>query len=177
MLVCVVAGALLLIAATVWGLNRGRPAGEGGAAPTAPGTAPPASSGSASPASAGLVPCGSLLCPAEPMCWGGLESHNGVASPPHRLDCAEPHYWETFVVGALPPDALAVRQDELMQRSDIAGLCSADAMARRDREPSGTLTWERDAWPARTADQTWILHCIARSGAGETTGSRFRTGA
>ena len=180
------AAVLLVVAASVWALTRGNPDPGGGAAPGG-GTAAPTSAANQSlptttaasvPASsAGLVPCGALLCPAEPMCWGGLESHNGVASPPHQLDCAEPHYWETFVVGGLPPDALKVRQDELMERADIAGMCSEEAMAGRDRQPSGTQGWRRDAWPVRTGDQTWILHCIANSNEGETTGSRFRTGA
>ena len=171
---------VLVVAATVWALTRGGapPAGGSSAAPTSGANRTVTTPAVSAPAaSAGLVPCGALLCPAEPMCWGGLESHNGVASPPHRLDCAEPHYWETFVVGGLPPDALDVRQDELIERADIAALCSEEAMAGRDRQPSGTQGWRRDAWPVRTGDQTWILHCIANSNEGETTGSQFRVGA
>jgi len=129
------------------------------------------------PAPTGLVRCGGVWCPSAPMCWGGLISQLGAALPPRRVDCAEPHDWETFVVANLPPDAVSVRQDELIARTDISGVCSEAAMAERSRDPSLTTGWRRDAWPVRAEGQDWIFHCMASTGEGETAGSVFRGGA
>src|SRR6266511_2953615 len=77
----------------------------------------------------------------------------------------------------LPADAVNKRQDSLMERADIAAMCSADAVARRSVNPASTTGWEREAWPVKLGDGTWVLHCVARPPeGGEWTGSKFRSG-
>ena len=181
----VVAGLLALSLAGLglwWMLHK--PAGStasNGAGPTANGSAGSIvaqSPGGKAKAPEGLVSCGSnLFCPAAPTCWGGLVFISGVAQPQARPECSEPHYWETFVAGLLPADAVNKRQDSLMGRADIAAMCSADAVARRSIDPASTTGWERDAWPVKLGDGTWVLHCVARPPeGGEWTGSKFRSG-
>src|SRR6266545_3460722 len=181
----VVAGLLALSLAGLglwWMLHK--PAGStasNGAGPTANGSAGSIvaqSPGGKAKAPEGLVSCGSnLFCTAAPTCWGGLVFISGVAQPQARPECSEPHYWETFVAGPLPADAVNKRQDSLMERADIAAMCSADAVARRSIDPASTTGWERDAWPVKLGDGTWVLHCVARPPeGGEWTGSKFRSG-
>jgi len=141
-----------------------------------PGTAPGGAQSSAGdPRLAGYPACGEFHCPPEPMCWGGLTVIGGVAQPVRQLECAELHYWETFAVIPLPDDALDDFQEDLINRDDVAAVCADQVMAERSVEPSATDGWERDAWPIEV-EGGWILHCIANSTTGETTGSVFRTG-
>ena len=147
-------------------------AGSAVAGSTAAGSAVPA----APAALAGFVPCGGVYCPAVPMCWGGLVIISGEAHVPRRIDCAKPHYWETFAVGHLPPDAVRAPQDELMDRADIAGVCAESVLAGRSRDPAGTQDWRREPLAVQAADaQTWLLHCLAGSPDGESTGAMFRS--
>jgi len=41
--------------------------------------------------------------------------------------------------------------------------------ARRD--PAHTKGWDRDAWPIPVDDSTLLVHCIAKSPDGESTGA------
>jgi molecular chaperone HscA len=127
---------------------------------------------------AGFVGCGAALCPTSSTCFGGLVSISGVAQKPGKVDCAQPHYWESFAAGYLPADAQDQRQDSLMQRADIAGVCSAQALHDRSVAPAATAGWDRDAWPVQVAGGTWIYYCMSRPpDGGEWTGSKFRVGA
>lgn len=123
----------------------------------------------------GFVRHGSLLYPLAPMCWGGLTIPGGVGRVPRRIDPAEPHYWETFAAGYLPDDAVYLRQDDLMNRADIAAVCSEAVLADRSRDPSRTRGWEREPWPVQIDRDTWIFHCLASPGDGEWIGSGFRS--
>jgi serine/threonine-protein kinase len=124
----------------------------------------------------GFVRHGSLLYPLAPMCWGGLTIPGGVGRVPRRIDPAEPHYWETFAAGYLPDDAIYLRQDDLMNRADIAAVCSEAVLADRSRDPSRMRGWEREPWPVQIDRDTWIFHCLASPGDGEWVGSAFRSG-
>ncbi|MDI1460926.1 serine/threonine-protein kinase [Catellatospora sp. KI3] len=124
---------------------------------------------------AGYVACGAAACPPAPECWGGLVRTGGTAHRPKRQPCDGPHGWETFVVAPLPAGAEFVRQDELMNRDDVAALCSAQTMAQRTREGATTTGWERQAWPVQVDKDTWLLYCLAtRVGAGDITESVFK---
>ena len=126
----------------------------------------------------GFVRCGTVVCPAVPMCWGGLNVIGGRSQPPTAVDCAEPHPWETYAAASLPADALNVRQDELLaSRPDIAAVCSADRMGQRSRNPASTAGFAREPWPVQLDGGVWIFHCLAGPGVGEVTGGHFRTGA
>ncbi|MEV8510059.1 serine/threonine-protein kinase [Actinoplanes sp. NPDC051475] len=136
-----------------------------------PGGRPASGPGAAAPK--GFGECDAGLCPAAPLCWGGMVAISGRAMPPGAADCAGDHYWETFAAVPLPSDASGVRQDKLIGRPDVAAACSAAVMARRSEHPAATTGWRRDAWPVQTGD-TWLLHCIAGSDSGETKGAVFR---
>ncbi|MBB5867746.1 serine/threonine-protein kinase [Allocatelliglobosispora scoriae] len=124
---------------------------------------------------AGYVACGDAACPRTPECWGGLTRISGVAHKPRRIDCDQPHSWETFAVGRLPADAEFVRQDELIGRPDIAALCSENVLAARSRDGVQTTGWQREPWPIQVDRTTWVLHCLSsRPEGGETTGAAFR---
>jgi serine/threonine-protein kinase len=123
---------------------------------------------------AGLSPCGPALCPTAPLCWDGVVSISGNARPPRQLDCTGQHAWETFAATQLPADAADVAQDELMKRWDIGDTCSSTVMASRSGDPKATEGWRRDAWPVQVSGtDVWIVHCIATSGRGTTSGSAF----
>jgi eukaryotic-like serine/threonine-protein kinase len=142
-----------------------------------PATGPAVTTGPATTTGlAGFVACGDVFCPPQPMCWSGLVAIGGVARDPTPADCAQPHYWETFVVASLPPGARGLRQETLMDRSDVAAICSENAMAQRSTDASHTHGWVRDAWPVQITGDTWIMHCMANSGEGEKAGSVFRSG-
>jgi hypothetical protein len=123
---------------------------------------------------AGFTACGRAFCPAEPMCWGGLTEISGKAYPPARVDCAKSHSWQTFAAIELPADAAGQEPEVLSKRADVATACSAQAMASSSRHPDATRSWKRDAWPIQLpANGIWLMHCLARSATGETTGSAF----
>jgi hypothetical protein len=122
----------------------------------------------------GFVSCGDAYCPVEPMCWGGLVANSGVAVAPRPVDCAEPHYWETFRAVAMPAGGVRISDaDPLIERSGIAEACSAQAMTSRSSEPTKTRKWQRDVWPIPVGADT-MLHCIASAPGGESTGGYFR---
>jgi hypothetical protein len=125
---------------------------------------------------AGFVACGAdVFCPPAPMCWDGLTVTGGMGTghEPSPLDCTEPHYWETFAVGRLSSGAQFVRQDELINRTEIARVCSQQVLADRSRDPASTAAWSREPWPVQVDETTWIFHCMGGLGVGETTGAAF----
>jgi serine/threonine-protein kinase len=140
------------------------------AAATTAGTAP---TGIAAPP-AGLVACGELWCPAEPMCWGGLNSTNGATPNPRRKACTEPHYWETFAVLPRPVPVATDQEDQLMANPAAGPVCSATLMLSRGTARAVTGAWVRDARLVQL-DGTGprLVHCLANSGAGETTTGVF----
>ncbi|PRX12028.1 serine/threonine-protein kinase [Actinoplanes italicus] len=118
--------------------------------------------------------CGDAYCPVEPMCWGGMTANSGVPLPPRRVDCEEPHYWETFRAVPLPAGGVTIDSDApLIERDDLAESCSEQAMTSRSVEPAKTRRWRRDAWPIPVGADT-TLHCIASAPGGESTGGYFR---
>jgi serine/threonine-protein kinase len=159
-----------------WSIARGGGAGTGSTAGTGP-TATPSAAASADNAilQAGFKPCGGEFCPTAPLCWGGVTQISGNVLTPAQVACADSHYWETFAVVRLPSDADPVHTDDaLMKRADLAAACSAAVMASRSRHPAATRSWIRDAWPIPLAGGGgWLVHCIARSPSGESTGSAF----
>jgi len=143
-----------------------------------PTTAGPSTSPASSPSAvgargvpAGFAVCGTAFCPKSPLCWDGLVAIGGVAQPPRPADCTGRHVWETFAVEYLPADAVSARQDELMDRPDIANLCSAAALAARSRDPAQTDGWDRDVWPIQLNADTVLLHCIVHGKTFDTFGS------
>jgi serine/threonine-protein kinase len=182
----IVAGVLVVVAAigvAAWVMNRdtgqrqklasgANPAGSGSAASDS--TTSSTTSPDAFFEQAGLAPCGDLYCPTTPMCWGGLVSISGVTTTPAPVDCAELHYWETFAVTEPPADVATNSEDELILRPDVAQICSADVMSSHSSDTGRTDAWQREAWLIEvpgTKDR--LLHCIAASDEGETTGSVF----
>jgi hypothetical protein len=118
--------------------------------------------------------CGDAYCPVEPMCWGGMTANSGVPLPPRKVDCEEPHYWETFRAVPLPAGGVTIDSDApLIERADLAEACSEQAMTSRSVEPAKTRRWQRDAWPIPVGADT-TLHCIASAPGGESTGGYFR---
>jgi serine/threonine-protein kinase len=114
-----------------------------------------------------------MLCPAEPLCWGGLNATGGRATPPPRdLDCAQAHTWETFAATALPPDVSSSGEDELLRREDIKRACSKALLTARTRKPGGTNGWDVEAWPIEMPGSR-LVHCLATPGYGQATGSAF----
>ena len=125
----------------------------------------------------GFVICGDVLCPAEPMCWAGLVQQGDIALPPRAADCTEPHYWETFAAIPLPAGAETDHDlSHLMDRDDVADVCSARAVADSSRYPEQTSEWNRDAWPIPADAYTVLVHCIGGSPEGESTGAAFHSG-
>ena len=164
--VAAVAALVLGIGAT--GAVLWRRGGEAGAVQNGP---------PASAAPEGFVACGSALCPREPMCWGGLTAAGGVAREARSIDCAQPHYWETFAAGQLPAAAAYGPQEGLIERPEIAAACAASVLADRSLDPDRTRGWQREPWPVRIGDDVWIFHCLAAPvEGGERTGFPFRVG-
>jgi serine/threonine-protein kinase len=174
-------------AAALWQLGRDSgaetPAGAGPASPASTPTDSARSETARSEAAlseaalrqAGLVTCGAALCPAEPLCWGGMTAINGKAYAPEKLDCTQNHVWETFAAIPLPATAVGIRPDKLTADKQIAAACSAKVLRARSRDPAGTRTWVRDAWPIQLpGTATWLLHCIARSPDGDSSTSLFQ---
>jgi serine/threonine-protein kinase len=140
---------------------------------SAGGTTPNAGTTSGGAVPAGLGTCAGGYCPSAPACWGGLNTSGGVAQPLRAIDCAQPHRWETFVIGYLPADALSVRQDALLERTDIASLCSEATMSAHSRDPARTTGWFREPWPVQV-EGTWLLYCLGADTVDDTTGTVFQ---
>lgn len=135
------------------------------------------STSSGKPVPEGFVACGNALCPVAPMCWRGLIQQGDIPVPPARAECTEPHYWETFAAVRLPADVSTnYALSHLMDRPDIAAVCSADAIAERSRDPARTPGWRREAWPVAADPYTVLVHCLGGSPDGETPGAVFRPG-
>jgi eukaryotic-like serine/threonine-protein kinase len=148
----------------------GRPSGS--AAATGPGATLGPGSGVVP---AGFVACGPVFCPPTPRCWGGLTIPGGVGREPRRIECAELHYWQTFAVAHLPSGAEFLRQERLMDRPDIAAVCSDAVLSDRSLDAAATQGWRREPWPVQVDPDTWIMYCLAGPAeGGEWTGSRFR---
>jgi predicted Ser/Thr protein kinase len=130
-------------------------------------------------AAAGAVPegfaaCGDGLCPAQPLCWGGLVRVGTQAMPPVSRFCPGSHVWETFAAIKLPAGAPVLDSAApLLKQPDVAKACSAAVMAAQSIDPAATKGWRRDAWPVQGADG-WLLHCIAQPKAGSSTGAAFK---
>jgi hypothetical protein len=175
-LLLTLAAILLVVAggAVTWGFSRG---GETGAVVKDPLPAqaqPQEQSQASEPVS--FVACGDAYCPVQPMCWGGLVANSGVAVPPRPVDCAKPHYWETFRAVPLPAGGVTISDEApLIERAGAAESCSAGAMAERSKDPARTRRWQRDVWPITIGAST-TLHCIASAPGGESTGGFFRQG-
>jgi serine/threonine-protein kinase len=108
------------------------------------------------------------------MCWRGLIQQGDRPFPPVHEDCTTAHYWETFAATYIPEDATTDRDlTVLMERPDIAAICSAAAMAQRSRDAGHTKGWKRDAWPVPVDSYTVLVHCLAGSPEGETPGAVF----
>jgi hypothetical protein len=76
----------------------------------------------------------------------GLTVVSDRACPPAAADCTGPHYWETFAAVPLPADATTGRElSTLIEREDIAAVCSADHLAQRSRNPARTTGWRIQA--------------------------------
>ncbi|GIF21471.1 hypothetical protein Ate02nite_42010 [Paractinoplanes tereljensis] len=148
-----------------WGFSRD---GDGDSADAGPAIKASAGTGQA-PVPAGFTSCGTGYCPAEPMCWGGFTSISGRAQPPARVDCDEPHYYQTYLAIPLPDGALEIRTDALMAQPEVAKACKPALLASRSSRPVKAFT--PDAWPIQLPDSRWLLHCLAQSTGGETTGS------
>jgi actin-like ATPase involved in cell morphogenesis len=125
---------------------------------------------------AGFAGGGDVFYPTASACFGRLVEISGVAQKPGKVDCAQPHYWEAYAAAYLPADARDQRQDRLMDRTDIAGVCSAQRMADRSRDPAATRDWSRNPWPVQLDGGTWIYYCLGGPGS-EIRGSSFRIGA
>ncbi|MEV4276396.1 serine/threonine-protein kinase [Actinoplanes xinjiangensis] len=165
---------LAVVGVLAWGLLSGD--GKGEAAMQRPTTSDGAGR-AAEPAQEwepqGFVVCGDAYCPVEPMCWGGLTANSGVAVAPRPVDCAEPHFWETFRAVAMPAGGVRIDDaDPLIERAGIAEACSAQAMTSRSSEPVKTRRWQRDVWPIPVGADT-MLHCVASAPGGESTGGYF----
>lgn len=173
---------LLAGGVVMWGPWRSSTGdGIGASATTGPGpggaesAAPPADGpGGDRPVPAGFVACGEVLCPETPTCWRGLVQQGDRPVPPAEEDCAMPHYWETFAATYLPEDVTTNRElTRLMERDDIAEVCSATAMAERSVDSARTEGWRREAWPVEANAYTVLVHCLAGSPDGESPGAAF----
>jgi serine/threonine-protein kinase len=165
-----VIAAIVLVAGgiAVWGGNRDKGGDPADAAPA--GSKHPA----ADAAPAGFVKCGPAYCPATPICWGGLTAISGRAQPPGRIDCDQPHSYQTFAAVPLPDGALDIRTDALMAEPAIAAACSASVLESRSVDGAETRTYETQPWPVQLPDQRWLLHCLASAPGFQSTGSAFR---
>ncbi|GIM94334.1 serine/threonine-protein kinase [Paractinoplanes toevensis] len=120
---------------------------------------------------AGFASCGTGYCPVEPMCWGGLTAISGRAQPPGRINCDEPHRYQTYAAIPLPEGALEIRTDSLMAQPAVTKACTPALLRSRGSTPGKADAFTPDAWPIQLPDGSWLLHCLARSPGGETTGS------
>ena len=172
----VLAAVLLVVVAagvTSWqafGSGSGGEPGPGaGSGPTS-GVAPAAAAGTP----AGFVTCGSMLCPAEPLCWAGITVSSGRAETPRSLDCTAAHSWETFAAVGLPADVAGNDEGELIVRKDLAAVCSAKVMAGRSRDRKDTAGWRREAWPVvLPGTDLRLVHCLAGPEGEKSAGSAF----
>ncbi|BBH68701.1 hypothetical protein ACTI_53860 [Actinoplanes sp. OR16] len=168
-----VAAAIVLLAgaAITWNLavENTRTGTTGGT------TASKATTGGGAPktAPAGFSLCDDAFCPTEPMCWSGPVIVSGKAAPPRRLDCAEPHYWQTFQAVPGPAYEIIVDEDDPIESPDMAAACTTADLAERSKDPASTKGWKRSAWPI-PAGKTPLMHCLVGSPDGETTGDLIR---
>jgi serine/threonine-protein kinase len=166
-LVAGLVGVALAVAAGVTYLIWSRPPAPDGGGPRAGGA-------SSAAVPAGFVQCGETMCPAGPLCWNGLTVVSDQAMVPGTQECNRPHYWETFAAVALPADATSDRDlSTLIERDDIAALCSPERMAERSLDPAQTAGWRIEAWPIPADPFTVLVHCLAGSPEGETPGAAF----
>ncbi|MFI7540382.1 serine/threonine-protein kinase [Actinoplanes sp. NPDC049599] len=165
--------AAALVVVVTGGAMTWRALGPSGGGGGPAGGADPTNSAAAAAVPAGFVACDAMLCPVEPLCWGGLNATSGRATPPPRdLDCAQTHTWETFAATVLPPDVRGSGEDALLQRKDIAAACSQALLTARTREPGGTKGWDLEAWPIEMPGSR-LVHCLATPGLDKAIGSAF----
>jgi eukaryotic-like serine/threonine-protein kinase len=165
--VLVAAAAMLALTGGLWAVNMFGDTDRGG-------TDPRHSTTVALPPD--MAACGELLCPTKPLCWNGTVAIAGKASPLERLECDGTHSWETFVAAPISAEAVGGRQGEMIERPEIAAVCSAAKLAERSRDPKQTAGWRLEAWPVELADGSWVYHCMATPAEGDPPGAAMRTG-
>ena len=150
--------------------SDGKPGSGSSAGPVA-GAGP--SGASALPA--GFVTCGTMFCPAEPMCWAGTVASSGLAYSPRVRACTGLHAWETFAATIMPRGLRRSEEDSLIKRKDFAAACSAEVMAEHSRDTEKTDGWRLDAWPIEVpGTDLRLVHCLAApEEGGDTSGSVF----
>ncbi|WP_199753076.1 hypothetical protein [Actinoplanes sp. ATCC 53533] len=175
-LVLLVAVLLVVVVGGVatWQLLDPGSDGEPGSGSSAGPVAGAGPSGASTPPE-GFVTCGTMFCPAEPMCWAGTVASSGQALSPREMDCTGEHAWETFAATTMPRDVRRSQEDSLIGRKDIAAACSAELMAQHSRDTERTDGWERHPWPIEVpGTDLRLVHCLAApEEGGDTTGSAF----
>ena len=123
----------------------------------------------------GFVTCGTMFCPAEPMCWAGTVASSGLAYSPRVRACTGQHAWETFAATVMPRNLRRSEEDSLITRAEFAAACSAEVMAAHSRDTERTDGWRRDAWPIEVpGTDLRLVHCLAAPNeGGDTSGSMF----
>jgi hypothetical protein len=120
-------------------------------------------------------PTAGSLCLTTPLCWGGQVISGDHLLPARVLDCAVPHYWETYAVSPFRADPAGLTLAQISARPEVAATCTTRAMARASRTQD-TLRWGRTVQP-QLFDGRWYAFCLAAPvEGGERTGSAFRPG-
>ncbi|QQQ75826.1 protein kinase [Saccharothrix sp. 6-C] len=146
-------------------------------APSSAGTSSSTSSTSASDnavAPPRLAQCGTGYCVAEPTCYHGINNVGGEPATARRAgDCSVEHFWEAFAGGWLSGAIPKVGSDELVKATEVADVCTAEAMKANTRPTVDTSTWRITAVAFADGDRNYF-HCLASEpGAGEVTTSAF----
>jgi hypothetical protein len=123
---------------------------------------------------AGFTACGDAFCPVEPMCWNGLTVNSGKAFSPGPVPCSASHYWETFLAVGLPDGPPKISDTApLIERADMAEVCTIPAVTRHSRQPKLMKSWKLEAWPVEI-DGVWLLHCLAQPKIAPSTGTGYK---
>lgn len=119
----------------------------------------------------------SAYCPKQPLCWGGITNIGGTPPTARRINCDEPHYWESFAAGNLPAGATDLPFDRLLTNQTIGRICADNVLAARSSSPADTQGWTVRALPQAPASGPAVFHCLAAPpSGGEWRGHAFISG-
>jgi hypothetical protein len=125
------------------------------------------------------VPGGRARCVKTAECWSGMIVEFGSARA-GRIDCLQPHSWETFAIAPLPADAQTWNHDDVLHNPTVTKICSTAVLVGSLTGEAGkyrAAKWTIDVLPPAQSQYEQgarTFRCVAGLGLDRLRGTVFR---
>jgi serine/threonine protein kinase len=112
------------------------------------------------------------VCPTAPQCFDTLTVSAGVASA-RALPCTQPHTWEVFAIGVLPPGLPDVAYQEVKADQAVGRICNAGVLVLVDIAARSWLVDVLPPSPEAFAGGDRTFKCLAGTGPNRQSAPAF----